>query len=453
MSTRALRCLTAGVVGLLLLGTSSAVGAQTATDTFAQIRAVDALDPAANSATFLYTGPAADATAATVSINDTATPATVAPLSSKRLLANALVFDTSQPMESSGALASAKEAARTWIRSRSNDRIYTEQFAIYAANDEGILVQDFTADTGRLLAAIDRVGPPASEDGRKKTALWPAVRQAAAALTTKSDFQPNLVLMMGENDNVAGGQKAAATGEIASSRATVFGVAFTGDGYSGDQIASLSSTYGGRTLKVADGTQFGASVDSVANTVERQQFVATYKSTVQANELASLTIKAGSSTMGASYAEGSSASGFQNLNPDVRTSSNQGISFLQGGLGLALAVLLVLVAVALATYAIVLLITRESHLNNVLQPYSEGYGAQSDFEDEEDTSYAKTAIIQRAVEVTEQFAESQGYLARAEGALERAHLPLRAGEALFFYVALVVIATILGLALGGLFLG
>ena len=64
--------------------------------------------------------------------------------------------------------------------------------------------------------------------------------------------------------------------------------------------------------------------------------------------------------------------------------------------------------------------------------------------------YAKTAIIQRAVEVTEQFAESQGYLARAEAALERANLPLRAGEALFFYAAVVVIATILGLVLGGL---
>jgi tight adherence protein B len=115
-------------------------------------------------------------------------------------------------------------------------------------------------------------------------------------------------------------------------------------------------------------------------------------------------------------------------------------------------VLLVLVAVAQATYAIVLLVTRDSHLNTVLQPYSEGYGPQVEPEDEDDGSYAKTAIIQRAVEVTEQFAESQGYLARTEAALERASLPLRAGEALFFYVALVIIATILGFALGGLFL-
>jgi len=453
MSARALRRLTAGVVGLLLIGLSTAAGAQSVSDTFTQIRAVNALDPAANSATFISTGPAADASSATVDINGTASPATVAPLSTKHLLANAMVFDTSASMDTSGALASAKEAARTWINSRSNDRTFTEQFAIYAANDEGVLVQDFTADTTRLLAAIDRVGPPSTEDGRKKTALWSAVRQAAAALTTKSDFQPNLVIMAGQNDNASRDQKAAATGEIASSRATVFGVAYTGSGYNGDQLQSLSNTYGGRTLNVSDGTQFGASVESVANTIERQQFVATYKSTLQKDELATLSIKVGSATLSATYSEGSSASGYQNLNPDVRTSSSKGIGALQGGLGLALAVLLVVVAVALATYAIVLLITRESHLTNVLQPYSEGYGPQNDREDENDGSFVRTAIIQRAVEVTEQFAESQGYLARTEAALERASLPLRAGEALFFYLALVIIATILGLALGGLFLG
>jgi tight adherence protein B len=89
----------------------------------------------------------------------------------------------------------------------------------------------------------------------------------------------------------------------------------------------------------------------------------------------------------------------------------------------------------------------------VLQPYSEGYGPQDDLDGEGDGSYAKTAIIQRAVEVTEQFADSQGYLAKAEASLERANLPLRAGEALFFYAAIIVIATIVGFALGGFVVG
>lgn len=454
MTTRTLRRITAVVVAGALLCLASAVSAQSAPDTFGQIRAVDAIDPTANAATFIYTGSASDAQRATVKLNGSdVTPVTVTPLSEKRLIANALVFDTSSDMDASGALSAAKEAARAWIRGRSNDRVYTEQFGIFAANDEGVVVEDFTADTNRLLAALDRVGPPSTEAGRSKTALWAAVRAAAADLTSKGDFQPNLVIMAGQNDNASGGQHAAAVGEIASSRAPVFGVAYTGDGYSGDQIKSLSNTYGGRTLTASTGAETGTQVASVATTVERQQFVAGFASSAQENQLADLSITSGSNTMAATYTEGSATSGYANLNPDVRTGASSGISALQGGLGLALAVLLVLVAVALATYAIVLLVTRESHLNTVLQPYSEGYGPQGDLEDEDDGSYAKTAIIQRAVEVTEQFAESQGYLARTETALERASLPLRAGEALFFYVSLVIIATILGLALGGLFMG
>ncbi len=41
---------------------------------------------------------------------------------------------------------------------------------------------------------------------------------------------------------------------------------------------------------------------------------------------------------------------------------------------------------------------------------------------------AQTALLQRAVDATEQFAERQGFLAKVEGMLERANLPLRAGR-------------------------
>ena len=52
-------------------------------------------------------------------------------------------------------------------------------------------------------------------------------------------------------------------------------------------------------------------------------------------------------------------------------------------------------------------------------------------------------MLARAVELTGQFAENRGYLARIERALERADVPLRAAEALFFYVALSVVVTAL----------
>jgi tight adherence protein B len=58
--------------------------------------------------------------------------------------------------------------------------------------------------------------------------------------------------------------------------------------------------------------------------------------------------------------------------------------------------------------------------------------------------------MQRAVELTEEFAERQGILVKVEHALERADLPLRAAEALFFYVVGAVLVTVMFGVLMGL---
>jgi tight adherence protein B len=451
VSARGLGRLASAAVVLAVLAGASAASAQSANTAFTQVRAVDGLDPAANAATYIATG--ANGGSPTLTVNDANVDATkTGPMPDTRPIGNALVFDTSAPMDTSGALTSAKEAARTWIKSRTGNRVTTEQFAIYTAGETGEQVQPFTSDQSLLIGALDRVGPTSNEAGRSKTALWAAVNLAAAALNSQSTLQPNLIVMAGQHDNASGSSRAAAVGEVASSRATVFGVAYTGNGYDAGQPKSLAGTYGGEVLTVADGTQFGTNVAAVAATIQTQQYVVSFASPVPVNAVTDLTISVGDQTTKAAYTSGSAVIGYQNLNPAVRSSSSTGVAFLQGGFGLALAILLVLVATALAAYAIFLLITRDSHLKAVLQPYSEGYGQTGDeLESADDGSYAKTAIIQRAVAATEVFAESQGYLSRAEAALERANLPLRAGEALFFYAAVVVIATILGLAFGSLF--
>ena len=452
MSTRTIGRMAAAAVAIAVLAGAGAASAQTASAPFTQVRAVDGLDPTANQATYFATG--ADSSSPKLTVNGANVDASkTGPLPDARPIGNALVFDTSAPMDTSGALSSAKEAARTWIKSRTGARATAEEFAIYTAGATGEQVQAFTSNQDLLLGALDRVGPPSNEAGRSKTALWAAINLAAAALNSQSMLQPNLILMAGQSDNASGSSKAAAVGEIASSRATVFGIAYTSGAYESGQLKSLASTYGGEVLTIGDGTQFGTQVAAVASTIQTQQYVVTFASPVPANQVTNLMIAVGDQTTSAAYTSGSAVAGFQNLNPAVQSSSSTGVAFLQGGIGLALAILLVLVATALAAYAIFLLVTRDSHLTAVLQPYSEGYGPSGEeLESADDGSFAKTAIIQRAVAATEVFAESQGYLGRAEAALERANLPLRAGEALFFYAAVVVIATILGLAFGSLFI-
>ena len=59
----------------------------------------------------------------------------------------------------------------------------------------------------------------------------------------------------------------------------------------------------------------------------------------------------------------------------------------------------------------------------------------------------QSALLQRAVSFSEDFAEKRGFLARVEELLERANLPVRAGEAMFFLTAIVVLAGGLALVL------
>jgi tight adherence protein B len=134
----------------------------------------------------------------------------------------------------------------------------------------------------------------------------------------------------------------------------------------------------------------------------------------------------------------------------VKPPEGFGPQWLQGKVGGALGLVLVGLAVGLGAYAVASLAgSRDDSLHAVLRPYSEGPVVDS----EHDGALAQTAILQRAVELTEEFAERQGFLVKIEHALERADLPLRAAEALFFYLVGAVLVAVLSFALGGMTMG
>ncbi len=454
---RSIRC---GVIGAALaaavvgLGPVALAATSTSTD-LVQVRSVNALTPTSPVIGYFDTGSGAGSPP-TVTLNNAAVKAsTPVALGGDTPRCVAVVLDTSNAAETSSALVSTKAALKSWITGRTGAAQTDEEFSIYAANDIGVEVQSCTADTGKLTSAIDQVAPPTTDKGREKTALWSAVRQAAAGLSENGTLEPDLVIMSAQHDNASGDQKNAAIGEIASANAAVFGLAYTGSGYSGDELKSLSATYGGQFLGSGQGAQMGTLVSQVESTVDHGQFQVTVRLDDQGQRRR---------RSGAHLPRHHLQRRLHRRHLDHRlrrTSARQpttprklGVSrCCRAASGCWLSILLVLVAVSMMAYGIFLLVTRDNNLNTVLQPYSEGYGPQDEADDPDEGSYAKTAIIQRAVEVTEQFAESQGYLARAEGLLERANLPLRAGEALFFYAAIVVIATILGFAVVGFIVG
>jgi tight adherence protein B len=416
------------------------------------LRKVDAVDPADATAQFIYTGDDGDVSGAQLLENGiTPNASSPRPLPADTPMSTALVFDTAAAMDDSGALLEAKDAAKAWVRSRTGDDAAFQAFAVFVASDAGVQLQDFTTDTERLVNAIDRVAPPSTAEGREQSALWSAVRQAADGLAERTDSQPNLVIMTGTNDNVSGKDRTAATGAVTSSGATVFAAQLANDGYSSGPVDSLVTTNGGLNLSTASGTDFGGLVDSIAEAVEDEQYVMPFDSTVDLGQVADLALTVGEKTASASVVIGSSVQGKVALNPEI-IEAGGGVAFLQGNLGLLLLAVVVLLAVGLFAYGIVMIFFREDRLKAVLEPYEATVlGAQvaDDIDDDTGSALARTALVQRAVELTEQVAQDRGVLVKVEHALERANLPLRAGEALFFYVVVVVVLTVLTLIVTG----
>jgi tight adherence protein B len=125
-------------------------------------------------------------------------------------------------------------------------------------------------------------------------------------------------------------------------------------------------------------------------------------------------------------------------------SNESGIAFLHGSRGVAIALILGTAAAGLGAFALgSLLVKQEDRLQSVLQPYTEVNPDAI-----EGNALAKSALFQRAVELTSNIAESQGLLVKAERMLEQANLPLRAAEALTFYVGIVFGSGILGFLFG-----
>ncbi len=415
-----------------------------------QIRRVDTTQPAASRVQFLFTGDPAEVKGTVLTDGGTdVTGAAPTKLADTDKVAVALVFDVSNEMDQTGALVSAKDSAKAWLRGRTDAERANQLVAVYTSSDKAVQIQTFTADTQRILAAIDRVAPPAEASAGDKSALWGAIRLAGDDLAAQHRYQANILVMAGKSDNVTG-DRSAANGAVANAGASVFAAELLGHGLNPGSLDSMVRANGGLVLTTDTGTDLGSLVGQLGTTIDDKQFTMTYASSTATGSVADLSLQVGDQTAAASVVVGSDVIGATSLAPEVKSSAG-GISALQGPVGLALMIIVAVAAGCGLAYGAIMVFVKEDRLSSVLQPYDEALvaapGAGQD--DEAATSLARTALVQRAVELTEQVAGQRGVLASTEAALERANLPLRAGEALFFYAAIVVVATLLSLVVTG----
>jgi tight adherence protein B len=425
-------------VGALALAPSAFAQTASSDDGTLQIREVDARDAAATAATFGWSGDPAAVEGLTVE-DDGDEVASEPATRLDQQVAMVLSVDTSQAMNGA-ALVEAKAALAQMVENRPENSVV----ALVSFAEQPVVEQDFTNDDARLLAAIDALAASGP------TALWNGVGTAAQLFDgAPIGAEHDMVLISGGADQGSTTTPSRARGEVDDADASVYAVG-VGAADVGALQALVASAGGVFTASDPDDI---ADALVTANALLAQQYQVVWNRGEEPSNAADLTLQIGETSAEASFIDGGVMAGAQ-LTPR-EAAEPSGYTTLQTEPFKLLAVVGVLLAVTLGFYALVTAVAKDpSGLETVLSPYGEGYvpGGSADVDDE-DTSLAKSAILQRAVDLTEQIAEKQGFLATAETQLERANLPLRAAEAMFFYAAFVLITFLLVSMLVGVFVG
>jgi tight adherence protein B len=405
------------------------------------VRRVNATDPKNVIVTFTYEGAATDLPQLAMTENGKAVHPSAAPTVNNTAAgagtATVIVIDASETTKL--MLDDFKASALAFVQGTAGSGLV----GVVSTNKLSTLQTGLTADQVRLTGAINAITPGA-EGG-----LWAGIESALSTLRDHPELVPNLlVLTDGNGVGASAAGDPSVLADVIDSDAAFYAIGVDTGHLDGPSLQGMADRTGGAFVTVASPKELGQPIAQVSTAVAGTYNVA-YPSNA-AEGLNSLTLDVGVSATHISYVSGSATNGAQSL-VYIEPKSPGGLMHVRyfREHGKTLGVVLAIVAAMLAAYAIGMIFIRDnSGLSAVLRPYSEGY-AQPDDDDngEAQSGAAQTAFIQRAVELTGQFAERQGFLTTVEGKLERANLPLRAAEALFFYGASTAVVTLLALVL------
>jgi tight adherence protein B len=403
-------------------------------DAALSVREVDATDPTAVQITFSYAGDRNDLTDLVVreagTIVDTST---AVPLDDQQTLGIVLAIDASGSMQEGALIERVLEAAGAFIDAKAAQ----DQIAIVTFNSEVRLLQDFTTDKAVLNAALGKISLAA------ETAVYDGIVRSAS-LFADTEVQPNIIVFSDGEDSISASSPEKAQASVVNVGGALFALGVENDGFK--VLEGMAAATGGTSAIAGEPTGVGSLFDAVQATL-RKQYVVTYASEAIGSSVP-LTLSVGNQQAVAEFVSGSNQQGAASLVPES-VEKPSGPAFLRKSTGLLLGLGLVMLAVIVAVLSVGgSFLLRPTSLNQALQPYGEGFVADAEFDvddggDGRGQQLVQTPLLQRAVGITGRFAERQGLLTKVEALLERANLPLRPAEAIFFYAIGVVLVLML----------
>jgi tight adherence protein B len=442
LSTRFLGGVAASFVASLLVLVGPAVLAQEEGDTSPlSVRQVDATNPDAVAVDIIWTGDRDAVTDATIREGGDERPhqdpkplnAVDPPVKP----AMVVVVDTSRSMATNGGVRKTQETLRTVIEALEEG----EAMGIVGFGTDVEVYSKITTDKQQLLEATAEINAPADA----KTAMWDGLRKASSLFAEVEDLQANILLITDGEDDSSDISAAEAASDVARAGAAVFALSYDAENQAPDgSLVGLVERVGGAVIPAPTEDDLGEGLTQVQQSLDQQYRIVFESSGTQGASDLEITI--GNEKVVTTFVSGAVAEGAANLAPPSASKSLIP-SFVRGTAGLIVVVAVGGIAVALAVVAIATIASKDdTSLDRMLQTYTE----PGMHDGEVDDSLAQTAFVQRAVELTGELAAKQGALVKVEKKLERADLPLRAAEAIFFYVAGATVVTILGLVLMGL---
>lgn len=357
-------------------------------------------------------------------------------------LQTAIVIDNSA--ESWDLLDEFKTVASDYVRNAPT----SEAIEVWTTGGEGRVRVGFGSPQDRTLQVIDSIVTASGPNH-----MWDAVRGAALEFDEPVPGATNMVVLTGNTDGGSNNSAAKARGAVLNANAAVFMV-HAGQTTSSAETRLVSVSAGGAYALEEDTAILAAYGSSLSDATQSTWAVPFSGEGVETG--VSIVIDIEGQAISGSYSFGAVTSG-RALAPIAapQPTTLPGLGFLEGETGRRVGLGLGALAAALGAFSIASLFQKdESGLDDVLQAYSDPYGAAAAATgDEEKSSFTKNLFVKRAVEITEGFAERQGALERAEAMLERAAMPLRAGEALTAYAGVVFAALALGILLVGGLIG
>ncbi|CAB4828461.1 MAG: VWA domain-containing protein [Actinobacteria bacterium] len=441
-AARVCRCVS---VGLLLAGITILFGvvpalAQSADPAGERVVAVD-MSGATAQALVVRTSTAP--TSATITVNGKAADFQgVKPAGPTYETDNVLVVDSSST--SATRFPQIKAAALDFVAGMKPG----EHLAIVSASGVAQRVVPLTTDRTTLTDAINRLAPSGGSP------LFDAVIIGVQLLDDQGTAPLRSVTVLAASPD--GGVKTAGTvarAEAIDKRVSVNVVTLLSDDFASAKAGpyqQLSNDTGGLFVSTGDPAQFATVAKAIADQ-QRGLYAVTFQ-TDQTGSGGNVVLDVGRGPITVGFVPNTITVGSSLAN--TVKSDTSGLAFFQGGQGIAIAMILGAGAAALGAFALgSLFVKQEDRLQSLLQPY-----AEVDPDAIKGNTLAKSALFQRAVKIMSNIAERQGVLDKAEKLLEQANLPLRAAEALMFYVGVVLASTVVGLLfqrslLGGLVLG